>query len=119
MVAYRVSMYLSRFFRGDLCNGRRKYDAGAILVSREKGCVSRPSASRGASRSAPRPLPPERGTGRGAYVNTHATPVAAATPLSVLERPHVGPPLSQFMWITQSSLPCHHRSHCHHRFRRL
>ncbi|CAH2244411.1 jg25357 [Pararge aegeria aegeria] len=26
---------------------------------------------------APRPLPPERGSGRGAYVNTRGTPAAA------------------------------------------
>lgn len=58
-----------------LRNGRRgrcKGLAQARLWRATKGwgCVSRRSATGGAPRFAPRPLPPEHGSGRGAYVNT-------------------------------------------------
>ncbi|CAH0729775.1 unnamed protein product, partial [Brenthis ino] len=48
----------------------------------------------------------------------HAWTRAAAKPLSVLERPHVGPPPSRYMWIARSTLP-RRRCHCHHRLSRL
>lgn len=46
---------------------------------RRQGRVSRRSATGGASRSAPRPLPPKRGSGRAWRLRKHAWHTARAT----------------------------------------
>lgn len=112
-----------------LCNRRRggckwATQARSRRVLKGWGRVSRRSATGGATRFAPRPISRERGSGRGAYVNTRGSQLALqAARCRATVRPRTTPcrpaPPPECMTIATRTLPRRRRSRCHSRLTRL